>query len=86
LVDIPTLSIAIAASNVVAGAIYYTFQVRHLVKTKQSARAIIGNTNIFLHALRSKPRMSSDATDAFHDTANASKIVYQSSHTIRTSN
>jgi hypothetical protein len=36
MVDIPTFSIVIAAASVVAGAIYYTFQVRHLVKTRQT--------------------------------------------------
>jgi hypothetical protein len=36
MVDIQTFSIVIAAASVVAGAIYYTFQVRHLVKTRQT--------------------------------------------------
>jgi len=36
MVDIQTISIVIAATSVVAGAIYYTFQVRHLVKTRQT--------------------------------------------------
>jgi len=35
MVDIPTLSIMIAAASVVAGVVYYAFQLRHSVKARQ---------------------------------------------------
>jgi len=36
MVDIQTISIAIASTSVVAGVIYYVFQVRHQTKTRQT--------------------------------------------------
>lgn len=36
MVDIPTISIAIASASVVAGIIYYSFQVRHQSKVRQT--------------------------------------------------
>jgi len=36
MVDISTLSIAIAAASVVAGVIYYSFQLQHQAKTRQT--------------------------------------------------
>jgi len=35
MVDIPTLSIVFAAASVMAGVVYYAFQLRHMVKTRQ---------------------------------------------------
>jgi len=35
MVDISTVSIVIAAASVVAGVVYYSFQLRHMVKTRQ---------------------------------------------------
>jgi len=36
MVDIPTISIVIAAASVVAGVIYYSFQIRHQTKIRQT--------------------------------------------------
>ncbi|HVP40526.1 MAG TPA: DUF4760 domain-containing protein [Candidatus Krumholzibacteriaceae bacterium] len=36
MVDVPTISIAIASASVVAGVIYYAFQVRHQTRTRQT--------------------------------------------------
>jgi len=36
MVDIPTISIVIATSSVVAGVIYYSFQVRHQTRTRDT--------------------------------------------------
>jgi len=35
MVDVPTLSIVVAAASVVAGVVYYAFQLRHSVKARQ---------------------------------------------------